>query len=306
MIICRSCESAVIPQQVKTHLASKHRQAVSSKQRVLIYEAVLRLPNLATRQQDVRFPQATDRPVPHLPVELGGFGCSVQSDSHACGFVAGVLKHMQQHCRDSHGWANPNAKKRRPLVNAHSSTTVPWRGCVSCQQFFKTGGWQCLFEVRTPTTPEPSNDNERLEERLGEHRDRILRTTQTTAEAAREAQRRVCKDAGELETDSWQRRAGFGKRFVGFNSEWLAQQTRLPVGCNDGGNDSDGGNGGSGCEGELLEALTTISRVVWHAKRSCTVDVAGLPALILVISRDCNGKSAERQLSSTLRAIKSG
>ena len=177
---------------------------------------------------------------------------------------------------------------------------------MSCQQFVKTGGWQGLFEVRTPTTPELSNDSERLEKRLGEHRDRILRTTQT-AEAAREAQRRrVSKDAGELETDSWQNRAEFGKHFDGFDTEWLAQQTRLPVRCNDGGNDSDGGNGGSGGEGELLEALMWISRVFWHAKRSCTVGVAGLPALILVISRDCNGKSAERQLSSTLRAIKSG
>jgi len=167
---------------------------------------------------------------------------------------------------------------------------------MSCQQFVKTGGWQGLFEVRTPTTPELSNDSERLEKRLGEHRDRILRTTQT-AEAAREAQRRrVSKDAGELETDLWQNRAGFGKHFVGFDSEWLAQQTRLPVGCKDGDNDSDGGNGGSGCEGELLEALTTIFRVVWHAKRSCTVDVAGLPALILVNSRDYSGKSAERPL----------
>ena len=155
---------------------------------------------------------------------------------------------------------------------------------MSCQQFLKTGGWQALFEVRKSTTPELSNDSERLEKRLGEHRDCILRTTQTTAEAAREAQRRrVSKDAGELETNSWQNRAEFGKHFEGFDTEWLAQQTRLPVRCSDGGNDSDGGNGGSSCGGELLEALSMISRVVWRTKlqlsraRSCLLPLSNLP-----------------------------
>ena len=78
-LVCRSCESAVIPRQVKTHLATKHRQAVSPKQGAVISEAVLQLAKLATQPQDVRYSNSSYPPLPHLVTIDNAFRCTPPS-----------------------------------------------------------------------------------------------------------------------------------------------------------------------------------------------------------------------------------
>lgn len=135
MIICCSCESAVIPQKVTIYFASKLRQSISPEHRVLISEAVLRLPDLATQQQDVSFPLALGLPVRHLAVFHDAYQCTFDSDAAVpCIFVAKKVREIRSHCHKSHGWVKSNAVQRGPLATAYS--------------------------------PTPNNDDERLKERL--------------------------------------------------------------------------------------------------------------------------------------------
>jgi hypothetical protein len=79
-----------------------------------------------------------------LPVWSDGKKC-VQ-----CGHIQRRRKHIQQHCRSEHGWANPQVRGGKPGARQAGGLGEAWVDGVHCQRFGQTGALQRLFEVIPP------------------------------------------------------------------------------------------------------------------------------------------------------------
>ena len=146
IIVCKECKSGVIPTHFKTHCDTKHKYLTAYTRRDII-QAAGQIEGLAESEKDVVYPNPTSDPVPYLPIQLDGLKCTaVKPDGSLCGYIHRGLENIQRHCRSEHSWENTRKRGRAPKGRQLEVNKL-WVEGVHCQQFFKTGGFQRLFEV---------------------------------------------------------------------------------------------------------------------------------------------------------------
>ncbi|KAK1076625.1 hypothetical protein LTR33_008780, partial [Friedmanniomyces endolithicus] len=161
IIVCVSCQFAVVPSQTKEHLR-KHHARLSSEQRSRIIERVNALPTLARDEGSVVYPPPSHTPVDHLPIFFDGVKCLGQSASgRLCAYVCRTVYGMQEHCRHAHGWVNKR-KRGGDVPSSHAKmSNEMWEKNRACQRFFKVGKWQRYFEVTAGCTQDRTETSER-------------------------------------------------------------------------------------------------------------------------------------------------
>ena len=91
VIICLTCQYAVIPSQTKTHLQVYHKR-LTLQQRRDIVSKVENLAELAKDHKDVIFPQPHTPPVFSLPVYFDGLKCTeTSSQGDICSYICRIL-----------------------------------------------------------------------------------------------------------------------------------------------------------------------------------------------------------------------
>jgi hypothetical protein len=106
VIICLSCQYAVIPSQTKTHLKVYHKR-LTLQQRRDIVSRVENIAELAKDHKDVIYPQPHTPPVFGLPVYFDGLKCTkTSSQGNVCSYMCRTLHLMQEHCKQKHNWVN--------------------------------------------------------------------------------------------------------------------------------------------------------------------------------------------------------
>ena len=147
VIICLTCQYAVIPSQTKTHLRVYHKR-LTLQQRRNIVSKVENIAELAKDHKDVIYPQPYTPLVFGLPVYFDGLKCTeTNSQGDVCSYMCRTLHLMQEHCKQKHNWVN--RQKRGGDVRTkqlHTSNKI-WTENHACQRFFKVGKWQRYFEV---------------------------------------------------------------------------------------------------------------------------------------------------------------
>jgi len=107
IIICKQCQSAIIPANLQTHLNKNHIE-LQPRTRKEIVKVAEQIAGLARVKEDIVYPPASSAPVPHLPVWTDGFKCTTPKENESpCGHIQRRKKNIKAHNRVAHGWVNP-------------------------------------------------------------------------------------------------------------------------------------------------------------------------------------------------------
>jgi hypothetical protein len=151
VVVCKECQHAVWPQQVKGHLQSKQHR-ITVKEAAAIAEEIQEWPGVAQYGSEFEVPVHVDRPVPELPLYQDGTMC--QLDSTRCSYICRDTKTMKKHWRVQHGWSIRNGRggsgaDKKKAVDRRSEQGARK---VHCQRFYPQGIHSHYFEVRQPQT----------------------------------------------------------------------------------------------------------------------------------------------------------
>lgn len=147
IIICTTCRFACLANETATHLRRRHK-LIPVQQRGQIVAAIRQIPNIIQSQTeltDFQLPLLLPSPIPYLEAPIhDGLACML------CPYISRHLQSIQSHCRQQHGWQNPN-NRGRPKAEGQSPGVfeVPWRKNVSCQRLFRSRAASGWFEVNT-------------------------------------------------------------------------------------------------------------------------------------------------------------
>lgn len=147
ILICLSCQYAVIPSQIRTHLQTYHKR-IGHQLRNDIVSKVEATTELARTHAEVVYPAPTDPPIASLPIYFDGLRCHGRgSQGVVCSYVCRTPRGIREHCHQKHGWVNQ--QKRGGDVRSkqiHAGNKI-WTENHACQRFFKAASWQKYFGV---------------------------------------------------------------------------------------------------------------------------------------------------------------
>ena len=128
------CQHAVLPSHIDAHLKDKVKHNMVKEQREQVIQEIERVDGLVRERNELNrlvFPPASNPHIPELQEpRKDGMKCQFQdSQGRPCRFIACQVPNIQQHCREEHGWSNPQKKggQRKGEVR-----DVPWRSGVHC------------------------------------------------------------------------------------------------------------------------------------------------------------------------------
>lgn len=141
VIVCKDCKSAVVPNQVKTHLKQSHG-LLTAKTRDEIAQHVHQLDHVAYRNEDVQYPVFEEEAIPELgPALEDCFQCK------ECNSLRESSKGIEKHCREEHGWACSKSRRGKGGLRSRPARNQPFTEGHRCQRFFRFRQWNKLFKV---------------------------------------------------------------------------------------------------------------------------------------------------------------
>ena len=157
VVVCSVCRHAILPSHIDAHLKNKVKHNIVKEQREQVIQEIERVDGLIRERnelnplvsrmqvtrpfQNCKSPQRMERK------------CQFQdSQDRPCKFVACQVPNIQQHCREKHGWSNPQKKGRQRKGEVRD---VPWRSGLHCQHFLSVGREHKIsrFPQRNPVQP---------------------------------------------------------------------------------------------------------------------------------------------------------
>src|ERR1700748_437105 len=109
IILCRSCQYAVPPQQISSHLQAHHK-GINIAVRRSIEEHVESLDYVAWTKEAVCYPPSGGPAIEGLEVHCNGWECTGNLKTPGCGYVCQTKQGMQSHCREEHQWNTGKAR----------------------------------------------------------------------------------------------------------------------------------------------------------------------------------------------------
>lgn len=308
VIVCKICRYAVVKSSIQSHLSEKHKNQLTTDARKAIADEARSITQIADTHDEVVYPEPTTTPLAGLQMWDDGLKCT------ECGHIQRRVKHMQEHCREQHNWVNSRRRGRatRAVVAAAEERKM-WTSGVHCQQFFKTQGWQKLFEVTVPQQEQREmairsadvGSDEEAERFVQSHIESVFSSTQEQLRQEDEEERAAVEaDTDRHVPQTWLRRAGWARHLEGFDRRWLAAMSEIPAASEDDGSDSDsdGNDSSSSSEGggeELARVCDAVQTVIWKAQRASKPDVVGFAACCYVNRRETGETSNERPLNAS-------
>jgi hypothetical protein len=134
IIICKRCRFAVNPASIKGHIQSKHK-TVTKSQCAQVVAFIDGIPQVAQRQEYVKYPDASSPAILGIPVYTNGLRCVFKNESQECNYTCRDCSTMQRHCK-THNYKNLR-RRGRPTEDTDRSKL-----CVKnqpYQELFKTG-----------------------------------------------------------------------------------------------------------------------------------------------------------------------
>lgn len=125
VIICKECQFAVPPSQIKPHLA-KHHESILARARREVADVAWNLNLLAQVGEDVIYPELSDAAVEGLPLYNDGLRCVSKDELGRPGqYVCRTIRGIQEHCKREHGWVDSQKRGR----NSGAKKSIARTGC---------------------------------------------------------------------------------------------------------------------------------------------------------------------------------
>lgn len=282
VVICIPCRSNVTKKTIRTHLNSAHAYWTTATRASLI-EIFEGLDDVAEKAEQIVFPDPKTKPFSCLPLHTDGKKCIATDEAgRQCGYIQRRDQHIREHCTREHGWINPRKRGRVPKATRSTHQTM-WADDVCCQQFGRVGAFQRLFEVgRVPAD---------------QGTDSVQSSIVRAFTVAGASMKKMEKDQSAMvtplsirTTQSWVRRAGWGKHLKGFDRSWLASRLLKP----------------GPKERGLKKVCLAMECMVWKAHQACHADVVGSASMNYINRREVGAETNESpisafQLPSTMR-----
>ena len=234
VVICRICKHAVASSQLRRHLQDNKIHSDTSYSSEGWQRITGELEGKSTVSiAGLHIPSTTVPCIDGLVVFVDGFMCN--SPNSDCRFISRRIDEIKRHCRQKHGWINPNVKNRARKTN-HDQDAIdnPWTASVKCQQFFKTGPKSQLFKVGLPEEEEASQEI-RLVHRAGTQESDWERRSAGYRQYARNVVTKAEKDNRDLvhkpvkgEVNPWVDRTGWAVHLEGQKRRKLVQLIAKP------------------------------------------------------------------------------
>ncbi|KAF4946561.1 hypothetical protein FGADI_11075 [Fusarium gaditjirri] len=144
LLVCELCGFATLPDEVNTHLRTKHKDIALECRHGLVKQFKA-IPNLLQDQSKLRLPRIPIKPISCLAApRLDGLKC------RKSGRMFRQSQKMGLHCMEEHLWKNPRGRGR-PISGLEASAELPWIQGVACQRFFPSREGSRWFEVPRET-----------------------------------------------------------------------------------------------------------------------------------------------------------
>ncbi len=273
---------------MKSHLLRSHPY-ISERTRASIVSTISTIPDVAKAPNEIVWPVANSKPIPHLDPEKTGFECPVvEENEQECRRIFGCEKAMREHLRKDH---NCTSKRRRgrPKKGDQPRTEVGRK--VRYQQFFRdAGAWKRLFEVMKEE-PGHSDKGVQAERQVMKKR---LSEIGNVREEARKKRQRMISMPGRYEANAWLVRTGWAKYLHGMDPEELgkllepkpSQTTSATQSKDEVVMDPD--------EEALELTCKTFTSIVFKAQAASQPNIIGRPANFYISRREFGGESNEK------------
>ncbi|KAF2176498.1 hypothetical protein K469DRAFT_813099 [Zopfia rhizophila CBS 207.26] len=164
--------------------------------RCVVVKLIAAIRQWAESEDEVVFPEAGSRPVPHLPVLPDGIKCTASDNGKMCGYIRRGLKHIQEHCREEHRWENSRIRGR-PRNGPQELPSTMWMEGVHCQKFQGAGRLGRLFERSLEMV--------------------FTQATEALERANRKAIDEIRADTNRFEVHKWLNRVGWARHLKGLD-----------------------------------------------------------------------------------------
>jgi Orsellinic acid/F9775 biosynthesis cluster protein D len=197
VLVCKSCQYAVQPAYIATHLRSKQHKLPRSQGEEIVgkYKNV----QLADPRREQVIPTTVVMPIEHLPIYRDGLACK------HCKFIGRSRDWMLRHQREVHGMK---------IGRGRHTDQVEWT-TVWCQQFF-TGVGRCFFQVQNTYRPANSEVRPTLLQLIHQQLDE--------KERKEREKRRIIRDSDEAtEISPWLERTEWIHHLAGQDKSAMAK-----------------------------------------------------------------------------------
>lgn len=227
IVVCKKCQLGILMNgQFETHFRRKHNILKLTRQ-IMRDQIRQQHPHAVESEQKLveqfQYP-IRGRSLVDIPTFMDGLACSmVDKASQPCTYVCQSLTSMKDHCREEHGWINPQSSGGS--IDRRQAIQRPWRENVSCQRLFHHGPRSGYWEV-TPDTATPHNavqpassQAEFAEQMLAQIREK---------EASIRARDDLVRPGIKLDANAWLERVGWADHLQGIRWDTLIAWAALP------------------------------------------------------------------------------
>lgn len=283
--ICKSHHQGVLKSQLQSHLRSHHRELpVKTRRAIALFAAAHK--QWAETDREVIFPAVDDRPIPYLEVCKDGLLCIAPTGDHTqCGYIRRTLQHIQQHCKEEHGWKNSRKRGRQP-DSQQSKPRIMWVEGVWCQKFQPAGTMGRLFQVSNAEQDmQLAGGGEEGEGDSAVRRAVVMSMDEATASikaAEEKSQAQVAADSNRYEFNAWLNRAGWARHLKGLDRKWLGTLLCKP----------------ERHEKGLRRVCWAVEMVIWKAQQASRPQVVGMAAMNYINRREMGNHTNEKPFNA--------
>jgi superfamily II DNA or RNA helicase len=222
VIMCRECQVAVWPDQVRSHLQNKQHR-LNRKDAEGIQDDIQLWYGIENCRSNFTVPAFVRMPVERLPVYNDGQMCMLEPEK--CQYICRSTQGIRIHLCNVHKWSARNTRGGSGTTKAQ---TVQHRRekayrSVRCQRFFAQGPHSHYFEIRE--TDRPRQDEPEDGSTQGTWQRAWARADRRYNEI--QAQETIAEGEKD-EVNPWLRRTGWSAYLAGFEREDLLQSVREP------------------------------------------------------------------------------
>ncbi|KAJ0129915.1 Uncharacterized protein HZ326_26981 [Fusarium oxysporum f. sp. albedinis] len=219
LLVCELCGFATLPNEVNTHLRTKHNDIALESRRKLV-EQVNAILNLLQNQVKLQLPYIPIEPISCLAApRLDGRKC------RKCGCMFRQAQKMRLHCMKEYLWENPR-ERGRPISGLEPAAELPWiEGVLQETKKSKKGA-----RLAKSSRPDLSKDVRSLNCEVRAYLSDVLEREENFFDQMNQP-RMSAKDLGSdalASTGLWPERTQWRVIFENARRDILRAMTRLP------------------------------------------------------------------------------
>ena len=221
LVVCKSCQYAVWPSQVRQHYQGTNhkwtRQAAHD-----LETAILSWPNVLQYPIELTVPSQVDHALPGLKVHTDGLLC--QFNPTECQYICCSREGMRIHCLRQHGFSKQRRKGNVSRGSTERETPEPWIA-IQCQRFFPSRQGSQFFAVGQVSSQESASRQAQSIVPVWQQASDLMAQAWNTVD---EKEARIITEGEASEVNPWLERTGWLRYLAGLDRQKLSESITRP------------------------------------------------------------------------------